>query len=609
MRILWVYLLLVGVDGFTLTGVPSRLSSTQLRSVAEPTSPSSSSTGTVAPDMEAYAAGYKTVFEELSFKECKPTVGKLPQDLSGTYFRCGPAMFSAGSIVPPKKSIIQPKTPPVKDGVDAKRMVTHPFEGDGGMLGVTLNGVNNTVVSRFRFIRSEAFTVERKKGKRIYERMDSTRDLGACRGNDLITPFFRYHLQKPKNTGNTRPAYWGKRLLTLWDNALPYKMDDLALSTEGLTMLGGELKLNSPFSGKVVIDPLKDRLLGVVNEQGAQNSELTLQEYNAKFKLVDSVTTKLPGFAIFSDFAATENYWVFVQAPVEVNGMQFMFAKEPAKVLQLQNQASTLHMIARDGSSKQSVSVTIPFDGAQDADLQFVNAFEEDGKVVFDAIRLDDKNLNGKMASWPWASSLKDFTRQTCKRSLVRYTVGASGSISKDVLSDSQCYFATTNPAVATQKHKFVYAAIGSMGAEVAPPQGILRLDTESKETVTWIPEAHEFCGEPTFVRSKDSDKDEDGYVLTALFNGKTEETELLVLAAGSIANGPITRIPLGIGVPHGLHGCFSEDAIYSADEIDRRAKLADKMESRGNMWNEVRSDFSGLGLRLDDLEEYGFDF
>jgi hypothetical protein len=28
-------------------------------------------------------------------------------------------------------------------------------------------------------------------------------------------------------------------------------------------------------------------------------------------------------------------------------------------------------------------------------------------------------------------------------------------------------------------------------------------------------------------------------------------------------------------------------------------------MESRGNMWNEVKSDFSGLGLRLDDFEEY----
>jgi hypothetical protein len=28
-------------------------------------------------------------------------------------------------------------------------------------------------------------------------------------------------------------------------------------------------------------------------------------------------------------------------------------------------------------------------------------------------------------------------------------------------------------------------------------------------------------------------------------------------------------------------------------------------MESRGDMWNEVKSDFSGLGLRLDYFEVY----
>jgi len=43
----------------------------------------------------------------------------------------------------------------------------------------------------------------------------------------------------------------------------------------------------------------------------------------------------------------------------------------------------------------------------------------------------------------------------------------------------------------------------------------------------------------------------------------------------------------------------------WPSDEIERRTRLADKIESRGNRWNEVKSDFSGLGLRLDDFEEY----
>jgi hypothetical protein len=121
----------------------------------------------------------------------------------------------------------------------------------------------------------------------------------------------------------------------------------------------------------------------------------------------------------------------------------------------------------------------------------------------------------------------------------------------------------------------------------------------------TWIPKEYEFCGEPIFVTSKRCEIDDDGYILSVLFNGKSQESEMVILRAGAITAGPIARVPLGIAVPHGLYGCYADEAVYSFEEIERRAKLADKMESKGSMWNEVKSDFSGLGLRLDDLEEY----
>ena len=70
---------------------------------------SSSTTSSLQePDMKAFAAGYKTVFKELPFMSCYPSVGTtVPDDLEGTYFRAGPAMFSAGSIVPPKTSTLK----------------------------------------------------------------------------------------------------------------------------------------------------------------------------------------------------------------------------------------------------------------------------------------------------------------------------------------------------------------------------------------------------------------------------------------------------------------------------------------------------------------------
>jgi all-trans-8'-apo-beta-carotenal 15,15'-oxygenase len=117
------------------------------------------------------------------------------------------------------------------DGQNLERMVQHPFEADGGVLGVTFQG-NGTVTTRFRYVRTIAFTNERRKGQRLYKAMDSTRELGygiaEGIGNEIHTPLYRHHLlpglnKKRKNTSNTRVVYWGKRLLSMWEGGAPYR--------------------------------------------------------------------------------------------------------------------------------------------------------------------------------------------------------------------------------------------------------------------------------------------------------------------------------------------------------------------------------------------------
>ena len=176
------------------------------------------------------------------------------------------------------------------------------------------------------------------------------------------------------------------------------------------------------------------------------------------------------------------------------------------------------------------------------------------------------------------------------------------------MLSNVQCYFGSVAPNVSTVKHDRIYLTIGGRGDEISPPQGIATFDCSTKQMISWLPKPYQFCGEPMFAPKSGSSGD-DGYVLSVLFDGKAETSELLVFDSANVAAGPVCRIPLGVpqGIPHGLYGCFTdaEEATWSFEEIQRRAKLADKMESRGNLWNEVKSDFSGLGLRFDDMEEY----
>ena len=276
-----------------------------------------------------------------------------------------------------------------------------------------------------------------------------------------------------------------------------------------------------------------------------------------------------------------------------------------------------LHVIKRGTGSMKTIS--IPNDGISDADLHFINAYEkEDGTLVFDVIRSDNRKVSRGISEWPWAKSLKDYVDSSSKKSVWRYTVNVSGgSIEKKCISDVPAYFGTVNPAVSGQKYQYAYAAVGGMGNANAPPQGIGKINVDTNEMDVWYPAEYEFCGEPMFAPKKKLDEDgkieggsgseDDGYIISVLMNGREKTSEVVILDASNIPAGPVARLPLGIGIPHGLHGCFasSEECNWSAEEIERRAKLADKMESRGNMWNEVKSDFSGLGLRLEDFEEY----
>ncbi|KAL9180457.1 hypothetical protein ACHAXT_008427 [Thalassiosira profunda] len=589
------------------------------------------------PDMQAYSNGYKTAFSEISCALSTPTYGELPSDLVGTYYRCGPAMFSAGSLPPPKNSLVKPKQPPVPDGQDPSRMVLHPFEGDGAVLAVTFHGEGSgtededgeprvdtagKATMRFRYVRTNAFTNERKKGKKLYTGMESTRGLPSAMGNDTPLPFHRHHLlpglnKMRKNTSNTRAVYFGKKLLTLWSGGLPYKLDSLALSTDGRSQLGGVVKKEeSAMGAKAAIDAKRNRILFFGVDEEAGSSQLNLYEFNSKFQPINDndgvVQVKLPGLAMMYDFAATENYAVFVQPQLKVNTMQYMLSKEPGKSLSLEGEPSLLHIVARPSNKANAggmKTVQIPFDGIPEANLQFINAYEdEDGAIVFDAIRSGTSAGRSANTQWPWASTLSDYQSTASSKSLWRYKVHPQkGFISKDCISDGQLYFGTVNADYSGQKHRYAYAAAGALGEDVAPPQGITKVDLESNTQESWFPEAHEFCGEPMYARRRGDDLEDGGYILSVLFNGKDESSEMVVLRANDIPSGPVARVPIGMAVPHGYHGCFAptDDANWTFEEMERRAKLADKMETRGSMWNEVKSDFSGLGLRFDDMEEY----
>ena len=503
----------------------SASSSSSFAGTAAPTSQnfSDSSTTMIQPDMEAFSNGFCTVSTEIPCASVSPdsVTGTIPLDLMGTYYKVGPTMFTAGSLPPPANSAVKPKDSKlVLDGEDSNRMVKHPFDADGAMFAITFGqsqpkkdeegqqgeSSDTGVTYRYRYICTVAFDKERKKGTRLYNAMDTTRsmaDIGL--GNDYPLPLLRHHLQpglnkQRKNTSNTGVIHWNKKLLSLWDGGLPYKLDSLALSTEGSSQMGGVLKSDTPLSSKYVYDSKNSRVVFYANNPDSAGSKVTIYEFNSRFKLVDGSKTewKIPGYALLSEgFAVTSDSWnVFIQPPVVVDQLQYMMSKDPGKSLSVDERASaTLHLIPRlttnGGKHKELISLSIPLDTyGPEANSQCINAFEEDGgaTVVVDLIRSDRRHIPaGKKyapKTWPWMKTLEEYSSFSSKKSLWRYRINVKdGTITKLCLSDFQTYFGGVNPAVSGQRHTFIYTAVGRMGSQVAPPQGIMKIDCDSKNT------------------------------------------------------------------------------------------------------------------------------
>ena len=77
---------------------------------------------------------------------------------------------------------------------------------------------------------------------------------------------------------------------------------------------------------------------------------------------------------------------------------------------------------------------------------------------------------------------------------------------------------------------------------------------------------AHDFGeeripGEPAFVARHGATREDDGFLLTYVYDQPTDSSEFVVLDATDMAGEALARVPLPQRVPFGFHGSWIPDA------------------------------------------------
>ena len=66
--------------------------------------------------------------------------------------------------------------------------------------------------------------------------------------------------------------------------------------------------------------------------------------------------------------------------------------------------------------------------------------------------------------------------------------------------------------------------------------------------------------GEPVFVESANGDAEDAGYILSVVYNGDTQLSELHIIDAQNFQSNPLAVVKLNARVPFGFHGNFIAD-------------------------------------------------
>ena len=182
-----------------------------------------------------------------------------------------------------------------------------------------------------------------------------------------------------------------------------------------------------------------------------------------------------------------------------------------------------------------------------------LNSYDlDDGRVIVDVCRyhkMFDADRNGPMG---------DSAPQ-----LERWTVDpVARRVGREVLSERFQEFPRVAGSVLNQKHRYGYTA--DLGTDLAP---WIFGETLKHDLAAGTTEVHDHgvgrgAAEPVFVSREGATAEDDGWIMTLVYDATTDRSDLVILDAYDIAGPEVARVALPTRVPHGFHGNWVRDSV-----------------------------------------------
>lgn len=202
-------------------------------------------------------------------------------------------------------------------------------------------------------------------------------------------------------------------------------------------------------------------------------------------------------------------------------------------------------LLPRDGQAKDIL--WIPVDPCYV--FHTCNAHDlDDGGVVVDVVvhaRMFDRSRIG-----PEADDIRvNFERW--------HIDPARKAVKRTVISDRRQEFPRCNETLSTQPYRYAYT-VGFN--DEADAQGLMRHDLHTGRTQVHDHGAGRSTGEAVFVPREGGQAEDDGWLLSYVYNARTDLSDLVVVNAQDMSGPPQAIVHLPARVPAGFHGNWMPD-------------------------------------------------
>jgi len=449
---------------------------------------------------------YAPIEKEIDGQELMPIEGKIPDDLYGAYIRNGP----------------NPKYEP--------NGRYHWFDGDGMLHAVYFE--NGQAIYRNRYINTRGFVEELNNGGSIWGGL-----LEDVRKNPSYEPL--------KNTSNTDIVFHGDSLLSLWYRAgQPYRIDAKTLETIGVETFNNELTCNLSAHSKV--DEKTGEL--IFFDYGNVYPYMMYGVTSKNNEMKHLVPIDLPGPRLPHDMAITENYSILLDLPL-FNDPESV-KKGRYKVKFFRELPSRFGILPRYGDN----SDIRWFEASPCYIYHVVNAWEEGDEIVIIGCRVKEPVPTESKNDGPIERMLS-FLRLDSQLHYWRFNL-KTGKVQEGELCDRNSEFPTMNLHYSGRPSKYSYN-VSIENSLTLKFNGLIKYDFQTGQSQTHIFGEGRNGTEAAFAPKINAKDEDDGYLVTYVYDEGLDRSEVLIYDAKHFDLGPITRLELPQRVPMGFHATW----------------------------------------------------